>query len=58
MIMDSSRIVIDWNRLLGFDQAGAGAIAAPLQAKVGNKPPTGALGRPQELLVITGRAAT
>jgi hypothetical protein len=59
--MGKDRIVLDWTRLLGFNQAdrarlspdcmarvGGKNLATPLHAKVGDKG-GGTIGRPQEL---------
>ena len=64
--MTGSICNLDWNRLLGCDQAdpdrlspppqalpaGRQALAAALHAKVGNKDQLGVLGRPQDLPLV------
>ena len=62
--MSKNSIVLDWARLLGFNQAdpanlepdhtpGAGdkSVATTLRAKVGEKNPPGVVGRPQQLRI-------
>jgi hypothetical protein len=61
--MSKNSIVLDWARLLGFNQAdpanlepdrtpeAGGKSVATLRAKVGEKNPPGVVGRPQQLRI-------
>lgn len=62
--MSKNSIVLDWARLLGFNQADPAnlepdrtpeargkSVATTLRAKIGDKNPPGVVGRPQQLRI-------